>query len=92
MARPKQDLWNRLARKSIRDPDTGCILWQGATTYGGYPLTEHEGKTKTVARLVYQQLHPDLIGAGDQVSHKCNQKLCINPDHLFISRKKRDAI
>jgi hypothetical protein len=88
MPKLKQDPIQRLAKKSVLDLETGCILWNGCTTYGGYPLTEADGKTITVQRLVWKLTHSAELPPNSLISQKCRNKLCINPGHLFVVRKK----
>lgn len=89
MGRPKQDLIKRLGKKSRLDLSTGCILWNGALTYGGYPVTEVTGKTVTVQRAVWGHIHGP-IPENRVVAQTCHNKLCINPAHLFLVKKKYD--
>ena len=64
--------------------DKECWEWQGATHESGYGiLTVAGGKTKSTHRLAYE-LHYGDIPEGLMVLHKCNNRICINPDHLYV--------
>ena len=60
-----------------------CILWEGAVQSKGYGTATVEGKRLYVHRLAWQKEN-GLIPKGKIVMHKCDVRLCINPDHLRV--------
>lgn len=58
-----------------------CIEWQKGVT-NGYGRTVICGKIEYVHRAMYIFTH-GKIPEGLQVNHKCNNRLCINPEHLY---------
>ena len=80
-------LLSRIRRKIIKDPETGCWLWQGGQAGAGYPVlrmglqSQGNRRTELVHRLVYTIFVGD-IPEGFDVDHTCGTKLCVNPDHL----------
>ena len=52
-------------------------------TRTGYPNLHRGGCTQNAHRYVYQLLKGE-IPPGQVVRHTCDNKLCINPDHLIL--------
>jgi HNH endonuclease len=63
------------------DPSTGCWIWQRSTSLNGYGQVWHEGRLQRAHR-VFHQLYVGPIPDGLQIDHTCENKLCVNPDHL----------
>lgn len=67
--------------------ETGCKIWTGACSIGGYGIIATNKKNSYVHRLVYE-LNYGEIQEGKFICHKCDTPSCINPDHLFLGDSK----
>lgn len=85
----------RLQITYVIDSATGC--WNCNShkpDVYGYPRTVINKKQFKIHRLMYMQ-HKGIIPEGYVVRHNCDNRLCINPDHLqvgTIGDNNRDTV
>jgi len=69
--------------------ENGCWIWQGAQTNCGYGKIGHEKNHFSTHRFSYE-IFNGKIPIGKIICHSCDNKLCCNPEHLWIGTQKEN--
>jgi hypothetical protein len=69
-------------------PDGDCLHWNGCKDRDGYGITSSKGIKMPAHRAVMSFIH-DVT--DHYVLHKCTNRDCINPNHLYLGDQKQNV-
>ncbi len=85
---PEERFWSKV--NLLEPTPKGCWLWTAAIDTPGYGAFIINGKKRNSHRIAYELTYGPIDRNMD-IMHKCDVRLCCNPDHLVAGTRLQNV-